>query len=191
MRYAFVLGFLLCLSSAAHADTGINAVLGDVSWWDTHKRPLQTEDEDTRIRTHLAFVSGLLRAARPKLTPDQSSRRAAALAVLETYVARGVFPRRTRDTHSGRRPRFIDDDGVHCAVGYLLAATGYEDLAARIDREDEYGHVLEMRFAALDRWAHKHGFSVLELAMIQPSYRSPIDADWVRWQVGLSDAISH
>jgi hypothetical protein len=152
---------LALLATQAHADP-INAIIGDASW--TAGDP-ERADEDTRIATHLRFVHQLL--SRDRANPA----RAVALDALADYIERGEFPRRTDDGYAGRRPRFIDDRGVHCAVGYLIAQTQPE-LARAIDDADEYGYVMDMRFAALDMWATSHGFTRVELAMIQPSYDS-------------------
>src|SRR4051812_44805745 len=79
-------------------------------------------DEQARIRGHLTAVHDLLVLRETStLTTAQRTRRAAALADLARYAARGEFPRRTGDRYIGIRPRFIDDRGVHCAVGRLIA----------------------------------------------------------------------
>lgn len=103
--------------------------------------------------------------------------REAALDELERYIARGEFPRRTDDTFAGRRPRFIDDRGVHCAVGHLIAASGEAELARAINATHEYDYVRDIDEPALVAWAKRAGFTLDELAMIQPTYgEMPIDA---------------
>jgi len=87
-----------------------------------------------------------------------------------------VFPQRTGDPYPGRRPRFIDDRGVHCAVGEMIRATGHPELAQRIDERFEYAYVEQITEPALRQWAKRHGFSVKELAMVQPGY-SPVPDD--------------
>ncbi len=174
------LSFALALTASPPPDA-INAVLGDRSWVEAHgARPADAPSE-ARIATHLAYVERLLRAAPiDRLGPSQRSRRRALLDVLADYRARGVFPRRTDDTYVGRRPRFIDDRGVHCAVGHLVTASGHAALAAEIDARYEYAYVAEMEAPALVEWASEHGFTLDELAMIQPGYSAVPTAESTR-----------
>jgi hypothetical protein len=149
----------------------INVVIGDASW---HAGSPERADEVTRIRTHLTFMRE--RLARVTGSPQ----RQALLAALDRYIARGEFPRRTGDPYPGRRPRFIDDRGVHCAVGYLIEQSGREDLARAIDAEYEYAFVRDMHSPELAAWAAEHGFTIDELAMIQPEYAAPPTAERTR-----------
>jgi hypothetical protein len=173
-RCIYALFGLLLLASTAWAGprpdrtTAINAVIGDASW--TAGSAVEA-DEQLRIRTHLRFVLGRLRSRDVSaLDADQLRNRGESLRTLEHYIARGEFPRRTGDEYVGRRPRFIDDRGVHCAVGQLIADSGREDLARAIDRDFEYAYVEDMRSPALAAWARTQGFTLEELATIQPSY---------------------
>jgi hypothetical protein len=149
---AIALVMLAWLGGSTHAEDRINAVIGDVAGG---------HDEQSRIRSHLTYVLEHLRA---------KPGRAASLDALERYIARGEFPRRTDDAFSGRRPRFIDDRGVHCAVGYLIAASGEPELARTINAKHEYDYVREIDEPALVDWAERAGFTLDELAMIQPTY---------------------
>jgi hypothetical protein len=173
-----VLVVLTALATPSRADTTINAAIGDASWVATFGRaPDGTVDETTRIRTHLAYVATELRHREVTLSDARRRARSAALTTLEHYAARGVFPRRTGDDFTGRRPRFIDDRGVRCAVGELIAASGHAEVARAIDAEYEYAYVRDMKSAALAIWARESGFTLDELAMIQPSYSAPATAD--------------
>lgn len=107
------------------------------------------------------------------LEPVQRERRDAAITVLDRYIERGVFPRRTSDDYGALRPRFIDDRGVHCAVGEMIAQTGSPELARQINARYEYAFVRDMKSAALLEWANAYGFTVDELAAIQPAYAKP------------------
>ena len=118
---------LVVLVRVAAADP-MNAVIGD------RGVPVDTTDETSRIRSHLSFVLHALREAHVDLGEARRARRAAALGELERYIARGVFPRRMNDAYGERRPRFIDDRGVHCAVADLVAASGAAELARTIKR---------------------------------------------------------
>jgi hypothetical protein len=120
-------------------------------------------------------VSAALRdAPTDALAPAAAQARAQALDNLDAYAARGVFPRRTDDSYAGRRPRFVDDRGVFCAVGQLMADSGHRGLAEDVDAAFEYAYVDDIDDAALVprvvAWADEHGFTVDELALIQPSY---------------------
>lgn len=172
IRHALTVFFLFFIAvSAAHATHSVNAVLGDQSWQAAHDGPPARADEVVRIKTHLAFVLAALRARDVSSLPLPAQRaRAAALDDLARYLHRGLFPRRTADAYTGRRPRFIDDRGVHCAVGQLIADSGAPQLARAIDARHEYAYVEQMREPALIDWAATHGFTVRELAMIQPTY---------------------
>ena len=163
---------LTLLVSSASADP-INAVIGDASW--TSGDP-DTGGELERIEAHLTFVRArLARTDTAGLSTVQRARRAAALDALGRYIERGVFPRRTADAFAGRRPRFIDDRGVHCAVAQLIADSGHPALARALAVRFEYAYVPDIAAASeeLRGWAADHGFTVTELAMIQPGYSSP------------------
>lgn len=161
--------FCLCAPSLARAADPINAIVGDASWRDV---PVDGTEVD-RIRAHLGFVLALLEPRTEGLTAPQRARRSAALDALAAYREAGVFPRRTGDLYPGRRPRFIDDRGVHCAVGEMIRATGHGALAARIDRRFEYAYVEQIDEPGLSKWARDHGFTTKELAMVQPGYDPP------------------
>lgn len=166
------------LLAAGHATAvePINAVIGDASWIArTGTAPSAHSDERARIRVHLQYVAERLAAADvDHLDAEQREARARALDMLRSYAARGEFPRRAAgDGFGARRPRFIDDRGVHCAVGELIRVSGHPALARAIDRRWSYAYVPDMRAPALNDWARSHGFSVTELATIQPSYGPP------------------
>jgi hypothetical protein len=179
-------GVVVLLAVARVEADPINAVIGDASWiarFGTEPGP--DADETLRIRTHLAFVVERLRARDP-VEPAVARRRHVALAALEGYIARGVFPRRGEDPYPGRRPRFIDDAGVYCAVGFLIAESGEPELARAIDARHEYAFVRDIHEPALVAWAAEHGFTLDELAMIQPQYAGAPDARDMRHELERS-----
>jgi hypothetical protein len=177
---------LIAVATPARADS-INAVLGDASWTAAFG-DLPAVDETLRIQTHLAYVLDRLSARDVTVLPRATrDRRAAALASLARYTARGVFPERTDDGYPGRRPRFIDARGVHCAVGHLIADSGSPELARAIHATHEYAYVRDIQVPELLAWATATGFTVDELAMIQPSYSSPATPGSMREQI--KDAI--
>ena len=160
-----VLLFLLSLQLSAQ---GINAIIGDSSWYDQHHRwPNSGDSEQMRISTHLTYVLNQLRAEEDY--PGDSLARAQNLAALEAYIQMGEFPR-VFSYPAKRRPCFIDDEGRLCAVGYLIAESAGLEEAERINRLFRFHFLLDMEDSALVTWQQKSGLSLRELAMIQPSY---------------------
>ena len=177
--FVFALGLLVPVTATAdghdqrrYGGDEINAVLGDASWVAKFgTRPDATATEQKRIQVHLAFVLDRLRETDVNhLGPAQKRNRRRALESLRQYIDRGVFPRRGQDSYSGRRPRFIDSVGTYCAVGYLLAESGATELAESINADFEYAYVPQITSPGLLAWASEFGFSLDELAMIQPGY---------------------
>ena len=87
---------------------------------------------------------------------------------LHYYLLQKQFPRNTY--HPGRRPYFIDIYNTPCAVGYLIIQSGNEALARTIARDDNYAYIRELKQPALAQWQKRSGFTINELALIQPSY---------------------
>ncbi len=177
MRFpAWIGSLVLVVASSAHADaksiTAINAVTGDASWVDSPEA--WRAPETIRVQTHLAWIEARLRqATTANLSRAQRVQRARLLDVLAKYREAGVFPQHragaVTSTHT-RRPRFIDDRGRACAVAHLIEVSGNSALAHFINASHEYDYVLDMHEPELDAWATAHGFSAIELAMIQPTY---------------------
>jgi hypothetical protein len=107
---------------------------------------------------------------------EKSARRVNLIDSLEDYVAAGEFPRNT--VFPGRRPVFIDPDGRLCAVGYLVAVSSGREAAEKIAASHRYDYLLEMNEPLVDSWAEENGFTLRELASIQPSYN---------WGDGVAD----
>lgn len=166
---------LLVLALTLSAPQGrlepVNAVLGDASFHAAFARaPDASDDDDARIRLHLLWVEAQLRAhSEMPLSDAQRTRRLALLDALRLYAEARQFPVRT-DASSGRRPRFVDPQGRHCAVASLIRTSGHPELVAAVQAAHEYDYVLDMHEEALLAWAAAHGFTARELAMIQPSY---------------------
>lgn len=157
-------------ASAAPRVEPVNAVIGDESYLATFgELPTTATAEDVRLRTHLAYVEGLLRARDVShLTPRQRMNRALQLDRLHDYWQAGVFPRNTQ--RPGRSPVFIDEEGRLCAVGHLVAASEGRAAAETIDADYRYALIEDITRPMLDAWALHNGFTRRELAMIQPSY---------------------
>jgi len=73
-------------------------------------------------------------------------------------------------------PCFIDDEGNYCAVGYLMKRDGRDDLAQKINKLHRYDLIENFGLQDLPElvdWVNTCGFTLNELAMIQPTYRRP------------------
>ena len=126
--------------------------------------------ERSRIEEHLSLVHRNFLNIPEGLTEEQATNRGMALKHLKEYISNGVFPVNNSDM---RIPIFRDSNGTWCAVGYLLVATGYGELAESISASDNQIYVDEINDFSntkLGDWADLFGFNRAELALIQPSY---------------------
>ncbi|MCB9261885.1 MAG: T9SS type A sorting domain-containing protein [Flavobacteriales bacterium] len=128
--------------------------------------------DNDRIQYHLNQVVAILSKNTPKGF-DQTAlkHRQDLLNQLSDYAAKKIFP--TNHYHRERTPYFIDNFGVHCAVGYLIAVSGHEELANRIKQEHNYDYIRDIKTDGLAEWASNYGFMVEELKWVQPTYGEP------------------
>jgi hypothetical protein len=162
----FVITLLSFMRVGANASTTINPILGDVSLSAKGLVP-SLVNEQTRIRTHLLYVEQLLRE-RSDAPLRAQAKRIELLDHLHRYAEAGVFPANVK--YDDRTPCFIDDGGNICAVGYLVEQTAGRAAAEAINAKHQYDELLAMNEPALDAWAAESGFTLTELAMIQPTY---------------------
>ena len=130
---------------------------------------LKTEQE--LIELHLSLVEITLRNKNVShLSLVQQEKRGECLDVLHDYWKRGIFP--INLNHIERTPYFIDHLGTPCAVGHILIKSGCTEFANQIHVENNYGYIFDLskQYSLLYDWATVHGFSLEELAWIQPSY---------------------
>jgi hypothetical protein len=129
------------------------------------------DSEVSRIRAHLLQVERELAAADVShLGAAQQDARAHHIAVLREYRERGVFPH-NHVALDRRLPVFVDEHGTHCAVGYLIASSGRQDIVERIATTRNYASVPELADdAELGTWLGEAGLTVDEAARIQPWY---------------------
>lgn len=153
------------------ASTTINAVLGDQSFIEKYGFTPNTDtDNNLRIRTHLEFVEANLRkVSTENLSPTARANRAELLDRLHDYWTANKFPSPSIQ-YEGRKPCFIDSDGTICAVGYLIEMASGRPVAEYINSKYKFEYLLEMNDPLIDNWAAVHGFSLDELAQIQPTY---------------------
>jgi hypothetical protein len=168
---------VLATTSADAAPTmqrdGANHHLGDDSFVERFDRlPTDADGEKLRMRVHLAYVRERL-ASRPATREALSDRRAELLGYLDEYIDLGITPVNTYVTR--RNPVFIDRDGRICAVGYLIERSvgrGVAEAVAATHRLD-YLEDIAIAMPEVSRWIASSGFTVDELASIQPGYPGP------------------
>ncbi len=122
------------------------------------------------IRLHLTLVEKTLRSADiSTLSPEQKANRLACLNYLHGYLLSGRFPQ--NEDYAYRTPIFIDKHDNFCAVGYLIKASGHEAISRKIAAENNLAYVHQLvKYPELINWAKENGFTVDELAWIQPTY---------------------
>jgi hypothetical protein len=146
----------------------INAVIGNSALLQSGV-DLESLSEQAKIQTHLAFVENQLRSHTPtSISRSDYPRRQALLHYLAQYRKAGIFP--SQNKYPGRRPHFIDQQGRICAVGYLIQKTAGLSLAQALNEKYEYAYLQDMQDDRLAAWVARSGFTLRELAMIQPSY---------------------
>ncbi|MBL7712513.1 MAG: T9SS type A sorting domain-containing protein [Chitinophagaceae bacterium] len=169
--------FLLCclVCSASRADHQSYQKLAEVNQCWTEQKDIPALPEYTNrsekewIRLHLGLVEQTLRARElPQLSTEQKANRAHCLDILHRYWQEGNFP--INDRYASRTPIFIDPYNNFCAVGFLLKETGFEAVSRKISAQTNLAYVRQMQYPELTAWAGSYGFSVDELAWIQPAY---------------------
>lgn len=173
MKYILTL-LSLCLGVIVYGTPGTYTKLVEVNhcWSEQPAAGLpayKATSEKEWIRLHLQLVEQRLRGKSLQgLSAKQQQLRTQALNDLHQYWQAGNFPLNER--YSYRTPIFIDEHNNFCAVGYLIKASGREDLSRQIARRNNLAYVREMHYPELDQWAVQHGFTEDELAWIQPGY---------------------
>jgi hypothetical protein len=173
---------LVSLASTASGSLYSNLVIVNSQWQKQNDIPAYVMEQAVCenktytqwIATHLMLVEQTLRARNTAgLTPSQKQNRLQRLDELKEYWKAGNFP--VNDYKGYKTPVFIDCKGTHCAVGQLMMTSGSDALAQQIDREQKFAFVHEIKVQGVNEWADKNGFSVDELAWIQPQYWPEIE----------------
>ncbi|MCW5808657.1 MAG: hypothetical protein KIT31_40280 [Deltaproteobacteria bacterium] len=152
---------------------GANHHLGDDSFVANHGRaPTAADGEKARMHEQLAYAHDLL-AARPATRPELTARRAQLLGYLRDYIAAAITPVNTYVTW--RSPVFIDARGAICAVGYLIERDVGRALPERIADAHRLDFLEDVAAAMpeVQAWVDGSGFTLEELASIQPGYEGP------------------
>ncbi len=189
MRAPIILSILAAAGSSAalpNPDTrfreGANHHVGDDSFVAKHARtPGEGDTEKARMKDHLDHIRNMLGAA-AATRPALAARRAELLGYLDDYIARGITP--TNAHLPWRTPVFIDDQGAICAVGYLIERSVGRALPERIAREHRYDFLEDIaEMPEVRAWVATSGFTLAELASIQPAYASPNIETWRTWDL--------
>ena len=176
MRFLLALLVVGVVSSVSAADgirDGANHHLGDDSFIAAYGRlPGAADSETLRMHVHLAYVKGLL-AARAATSPALAGRRAELLGYLDDYIAAGTTPQNTYVPW--RSPVFIDADGRICAVGYLIERSVGRALPELVAATHRLAYLEDIAAAMpqVGAWVASSGFTLEELASIQPGYMGP------------------
>ena len=162
---------------AAHAHLtireGANHHVGDDSFVARFGRqPDEGDSEALRMRVHLEYVHDLL-AARAATRPELAPRRTELLGYLADYIAKGTTPQNSYVPW--RSPVFIDRAGQICAVGYLIERSVGRALPEAIARRHRLAYLEDIAAAEPEvvAWVERSGFTLEELASIQPGYEGP------------------
>lgn len=162
---------------------GANHHLGDDSFVAKHQRaPGEGDTEKSRMKDHLEHIRAVLQAS-AATKPELAARRAELLGYLDDYIARGITP--TNAHLPWRTPVFIDDQNAICAVGYLIERSVGRALPDKIAREHRYDFLEDIAAAMPEvrAWVASSGFTLDELASIQPAYSSPNIETWRTWDL--------
>jgi hypothetical protein len=146
--------------------------------------PVKFSSDRERIQKHLELVENELRTREmSSLSASQKANRLRHLDVLHGYWRAGIFP--TNHYHAARQPYFRDNFNVLCAVGFLLWEDGQRDAVNKINLENNYAYIAELtpKYPALSKWATENGFTLNELAWIQPAY-DPVLPQMENWGGG-------
>ena len=142
------------------------------------QKEIAFENDNQRIQLHLMLVEKVLRERNvTNLSSQQLIKRGHHLDVLNTYWQKGIFPKNI--FHQKRQPYFIDHKGTACAVGHLVREDGGKDFTEKIKKENNYAYISELQtlYPELKNWTDNNGFTLEELAWIQPGY-PPAEQTW-------------
>lgn len=176
MKKIFFIVLLICHQIAFANNDSYNKLVAVNKCWTEQKdinvgsfEGLETATDKEWIRVHLMLVEQTLRARSTRhLNAAQQANRARCLEILNRYWKEGNFP--INDQYAYRTPIFIDNYNNFCAVGFLIKETGHEPISRMIASKTNLAYVREMNYPEVGNWATENGFTIDELAWIQPSY---------------------
>jgi hypothetical protein len=159
---------------------GANHHIGDAGFIASHGRTPLPADEHARIHDHFTYVRAIL-ASRPATRPEFAERRRQLLHYFDDYIAKDIAP---LNVHvPWRTPVFIDDHGTICAVGYLIEQSVGRALPEQIAVNHRYDYIEDIANAMPEvaAWVASSGFTLDELASIQPGYEIASIDMWSTW----------
>ena len=190
---AILLFLVLCCGSSVssvHAEYGFrSACLGPKVWSPTSISDVQQQlnrhfevvikdlESDVEQKLLLALAEyetqfGSLEAKErePKLAQLRKARQRQIELLLE-YKDRGQFPQ--NEIGKTAKPIFVDSNGTHCAVGYLMHRAGDDSLVQSIVDQDNFVLIEGITDDSALAWIASSGLTIREAAMIQPAYPPP------------------
>ena len=132
----------------------------------------QISEPSDPIAFHLKEVENHLRANVPASIPFHLyKKRLMLLDILHEYQVSSAFPQ--NEHLAFRTPIFIDEYNHYCAVGWLMHNTGAETIARSIQATQNMAYLKNIQVEGLEQWVANSGFTVDELAWVQPGYPPP------------------
>lgn len=188
-QFFLILSLLTISVGQAQIVQPVNAVIGDESYISYYGQAPTSEVSDTlRIEQHLMYVEDLLRninVAASGMPLELQTKRLELLNHLRDYRLAKRYPK-NYDYPGTRKPCFIDKNGNICAVGYLVEKSVGRATAEYINSKFKYTYIFDIEDQRFQDWVLSSGFTLNELAMIQPTYdyhyepvvrREPIEPD--------------
>lgn len=130
------------------------------------------DSEVEKLQWHLNRVEWILRQVdTSELSTIQKENRTKMLDLLHSYTEAGKFP--INDTLPNiYAPFFRWSNGNLCAVWYLMNNDPeYREFVDKTALNNNNIKIMDIQKNwVINSWAEKYGFSILELAMIQPTY---------------------
>eukprot|EP00941_MAST-03F_sp_MAST-3F-sp1_P003121 g3121.t1 len=166
----------------------INSIAKNRSWVLRHGRePNKNDSEIDRIKTHLEYALQVV-------SKSKNEKNSALINHLTRYIEAEQFPT-NKVVLNKRNPIFIDRmTNTPCAVAYLMIQSGPEGekLAYSIDQTHHTSYLYDImkdeNFAdRISQWSSRNGFSVDQLALIQPGY-TPVDTHIFITAVGFGSS---
>lgn len=173
-HYLLILLLLPYSFLSAESNLAYKEMLTVNACWKDNPDGIQLLQSSARIHKnaiiqHLFIVEKTLRnRSIEHLNATQKINRLRNLDVLYQYASIGIVP--TNNYVKYTTPVFIDRKGVHCAVGYLIKESGFQNLAKAIDSKQKFAYIKDINNEELLVWQNESGLSLEELAWIQPGY---------------------
>lgn len=128
--------------------------------------------EQELIQLHLFNVVSFLESQDlNQFNELQKKNRIKNIETLKKYSLDGQFPINRLTDY--RTPIFIDSRNVYCAVGFLMKESGNGKIAQEIAESQLLFYLNDINHPQLENWQKSSGFSLFELALIQPTYGPP------------------